>query len=100
MWDTDLVVIFTGVTAMILILSGAWVLRPFFQRLAEVMDRYLSRQGTQERELRELQAMHDLLERMDQRMSLLEERLDYTESLVGREGPERALQADRSAAEG
>ena len=92
MWDTDLVVIFTGVVAIVLILAGAFVLRPFFKRLADVMDRYLSERGREESEMRRLDAMHELLEGMNQRLSLMEERLDFTESLVTEERRGPALE--------
>ena len=98
MWDTDLVVIFTGVVAIVLILAGAFVLRPFFKRLADVMDRYLNERGREESEIRRLEAMHELLEGMSQRLSLMEERLDFTESLVSEERRERALEERSGAA--
>lgn len=110
MWNTDLLLIFTFVLLALLILVGGFVIRPFLKRLGDAMDRYLSQKSRDEREGRQLEAVHDQLESLDQRMALMEERLDFTESLVteGREkrsvggsssGPKLQEEGDRSLAE-
>ena len=90
MWDPNLLLIFNFITVVVLIVSSSVVLRPFFKRLAEVMDRYLNRNAADPSGSRQLEAVQDQLETMSQRLTLVEERLEFTESLVSRE-EERTL---------
>lgn len=93
MWNTDLLLIFTFVLLALVILVGGFVIRPFLKRLGDAMDRYLSQKSRDEQEARQLEAVHDQLESLDQRMALMEERLDFTESLVTEEREKRSLDA-------
>lgn len=93
MWDPDLALIFTFVIVVLLILVGGFVLRPFVKRLGDVMERYLSQKSLEERETNELRAVRERLESLDQRMALMEERLEFTESLLSEQRQKDALGA-------
>jgi hypothetical protein len=63
-----------------LTVGGVLVLRPLTKRFAELMQHYVSdrKEGPQA----ELRNMRELLETMDARLQLLEDRLDFTERLL------------------
>lgn len=88
--DRDLLLIFGFTTVIILILSATAILLPFTRRLADATERYLSGRSNDEDLQRELSALRDAVHSVDQRMSLLEDRVDFTESLMSREGKESA----------
>lgn len=99
MLDPDLALIFTFVIVALLILVGGVVLRPFVKRLGDVMERYLSQKSLEERESAQLDAVRERLESLDQRMALMEERLEFTESLLTEQRRPRSLDGDAAAGE-
>lgn len=98
MWDPDLVLIFTFVVVTLLILVGGFVARPFVKRLGDALDRYLGEKAGEAWEARQLEAIREQIESLNQRMALIEERVDFTESLVTEERQERSLDADSGGA--
>lgn len=99
MWDPDLALIFVFVIVVLLILVGGFVLRPFVKRLGDVMERYLSQKSLEEREADQLRAVRERLESLDQRMALMEERLEFTESLLSEQRRPRSLDGEAGDAE-
>lgn len=99
MWDPDLALIFIFVIVVLLILVGGFVLRPFVKRLGDVMERYLSQKSLEEREADQLRAVRERLESLDQRMALMEERLEFTESLLSEQRRPRSLDGEAGDAE-
>ena len=78
------------VTLIVLILTagGVLVLRPIATRLSELLELYASerRQGPST----ELQQVRDLLETIEGRLRLVEDRQDFTERLIGSGEGERS----------
>ena len=68
-----------GVVATLTV-GGVLVLRPLTKRFAELMQVYISdrREGPHA----ELRHMREILETMDARLQLMEDRLDFTERLL------------------
>ncbi len=70
------------IVAVVLIVTagGVAVLRPISKRLSELLELYARdrKQGA----LTELQQLRDLLDTMDARLQLIEERQDFTERLL------------------
>ena len=64
-----------------LTVGGVLLLRPIAKRLGDIVELML--RGKQEGAEGELRRMGDLLENVDARMRLLEERQDFTERLLG-----------------
>jgi hypothetical protein len=78
-WD----VIAPMIVAVVLILTagGVLVLRPIAKRLSELLELY-ARERTTGLE-QEVTRMRDLLETMNARLQLMEDRQDFTERLIG-----------------
>lgn len=75
-------------TILILTVGGVMVLRPLSKRFAELLEVY-----TQDRQKgvgNELHQMRELLETMDARLRLMEERQDFTDRLLQASHRERA----------
>jgi len=73
-----------------LTVGGVLLLRPIARRLGDIMELMLRerREGAEG----EVRRMGELLENVDARMKLLEERQDFTERLLG--SPDRAKDTD------
>lgn len=74
----------------IVTVGGVAVLRPIAKRLSDVLELY-ARDRSSGLE-RDLQRMGDLLERVDSRLQLLEERQDFTDRLLDSGGRREALE--------
>lgn len=70
------------IVAVVLILTvgGVLVLRPLAKRISELLELYAQEQRTGLQG--EVGQMRELLERMDARLQLMEERQDFTERLL------------------
>lgn len=79
----------------ILSVAGVIIFRPLSKRLGDLLEAYTQDRMAGEAEQRQLGGLREQLESLDRRMGLLEERMSFTEELVGRR-PGRPLQgADR-----
>ena len=81
----------------ILTAGGVLVLRPIAKRLSDVLALY-AREKTSG-QTAEIQQMRDLLETMNARLQLLEDRQDFTERLIG-SGEEPARLGERGSSGG
>ncbi len=71
---------------LILTVGGVAILRPIAKRVADLLELYArDRQSGVENEVHQVR---DLLETMDARLRLMEERQDFTERLIGSGGKE------------
>ena len=84
---------------MFLTIGGVLVLRPIATRLGSLLEVMARERAALPPE--EIRHLRDTLETMNQRLSLMEERQDFTERLLGRGDPaappateERALKVD------
>lgn len=68
-----------GVVATLTI-GGVLVLRPLTRRFAELLEHYVK--DREQGSTAELHHMRELLETMDARLQLMEDRLDFTERLL------------------
>ena len=78
--DWDLIAPLIMVVVLILTVGGVLLLRPIAKRLGDIVELMLreKREGAEG----ELRRMGDLLENVDARMTLLEERQDFSERLL------------------
>lgn len=87
------------IVAVVLILTvgGVLILRPLAKRVSELLELYAQEQRTGLQG--EVGQMRELLERVDARLQLMEERQDFTERLLSEprrgEGPARLEASDR-----
>ena len=72
-------------TVFILTVGGVILLRPAMKRLGALLD-VLALQKTRAPD-DENRRLRDTVETMNERLTLMEERLDFTERLIGRGGP-------------
>ncbi len=88
--DWDVIAPLITVVVLILTVGGVLLLRPIAKRLGDIAELMLreKREGAEG----ELRRMGDLLENVDARMRLLEERQDFTERLLG--SPDRVKEID------
>jgi hypothetical protein len=72
------------IVAVVLILTvgGVIILRPISKRVSELLELYA--RDKDRTEVHELRRMRELLESMDARMRLVEERQDFTDKLLER----------------
>jgi hypothetical protein len=75
-----------GVVATLTV-GGVLVLRPLTKRFAELMEHYV--QDRERGSSAELRQMRELLETMDARLQLMEDRVDFTERLLEKGSPSR-----------
>ena len=83
------------IVAVVLIVTagGVLVLRPIAKRLSEVLELYArERQSGLHQEVAQIR---DLLETMNARLGLMEDRQDFTERLIGSEDPGGRKSLDR-----
>lgn len=97
--DRDLMLIFGFTTLIVLIIAGTIIVYPLTRRLAEAAERYLGTRTEDEDLRRELAGVRDVVGSMDQRLALLEDRLEFTESLVEQGAPRRERLARGPAGE-
>ncbi|MGD8320618.1 MAG: hypothetical protein PVJ02_09195 [Gemmatimonadota bacterium] len=80
MIDWDLIAPMVVAVVLILTVGGVAVLRPIAKRLSDVMELYArDRQSGLENDVGQIR---DLLENMNARLQLMEERQDFTERLL------------------
>lgn len=85
----DLEYIVPGVVAIVLLLTagGVVLLRPLSKRLGELMEAMIAEKREERPGLEEhLSRIRDLLETQNDRLTLLEERVEFTERLIERRG--------------
>lgn len=88
----DLEYIVPGVVAVVLLLTagGVVLLRPLSKRLGELIEAVITEKRREHPDLEEhLSRIRDQLEAQNRRLSLLEERIDFTERLVERRSDAR-----------
>ena len=73
---------------MILTTGGVLVLRPIAKRLGVLLE-VMAKEKTQP-PTDDLRRLHQAMDTMNERLSLIEERQDFTERLIGRGGSEGA----------
>ena len=82
--DRDLILIFSFTFTILFLLSATAILWPFTRRLADALEHYMRGRSGEEQLHGEISRLRDVVYSMDQRLELLEDRLDFTESLVER----------------
>lgn len=84
----------------ILSVAGVFIFRPITKRLGDLLEAYSKDRLAGEAEQRQLTMIREQLEGLDQRLGLLEERVSFTEELMGRGAPRSLSGPDRSSAAG
>lgn len=80
---------------LFLTVGGVLVLRPIAKRVGDLLEMYQrDRQAGLEGDVHQIR---DLLESMNARLQLIEERQDFTERLLGEGRPERLEKTDASS---
>lgn len=72
---------------LILAVAGVLILRPLSKRLGMLLEAYGQDRLAARTDERQMEAIRDSLEGLDRRLDVLEERLGFTEELVGRRTP-------------
>lgn len=84
---TEEAIVATMIVVIALIIGLVSIAKPLIGRLGDIVESYLASRAGEAEVRRELDAVHDQLDRLGDRISLMEERLDFTESLMARERP-------------
>ncbi len=81
----------------ILSVAGVLILRPLTKRLGTLLEAYAQDRVASRTEDRQLDSMRDRFESLDRRLDVLEERMGFTEELVGRRPAERVQPPEEGA---
>ena len=84
---TEEVIVASMIVVIALIIGLVSIAKPLIGRLGDILETYLASRAGEAEVRRELDGVHHRLDRLGDRLSLMEERLDFTESLVAREKP-------------
>lgn len=91
--DWELVAPMTVAVVGILTTGGVLVLRPISKRLGTLIEAMAREKSVGNQE--ELRFLRDVVETTNQRMALMEERLEFNERLLGRREPESRSSAKK-----
>lgn len=81
---TEDAILATMFVVIALIIGAVSIAKPLIGRLGDILESYLASRSGEAEIRRGLDGVQDQLGRLGDRLSLLEERLDFTESLVAR----------------
>lgn len=83
MLDWDMIAPMVVMIVLTLTIGGVLILRPIAKRVGDLLDVMIrEKQGPRAGALNELSRIREIMESLDARLSLMEERQDFTDSLL------------------